>query len=322
MGNISDLIGSILEADEGEKFSVDGLGYLLAKKVKRDRVTLDTPRGPITGSLVIDFADKLGVVGIDNNDIKRIFVRQGTEWTTGTLSLKDPRANEVELGIGSSGFQALEKPVAEGKIPTAELLDDELVKSLIEAIVKPGQSVRIRNNTTNKELHPELIGKIGKIVQEYHEHHGLYYDVKIDGTEEVVHLDWRDIEPAQVEKEETPQIDTGGQSFAQNNESKVNEEWNAETKSTNLGAQAGLRGVSNDISDEEIKKQYGEDVLIPNFRQGMETAQALKKAHRPVNLLVGGRPVTEQPFTSSAAAMQYAMMKLPSSVKYELAYGD
>jgi hypothetical protein len=86
--------------------------------------------------------------------------------------------------------------VGEGRLPkdiTNDKLEDKM-KVMLEASMEPGTLVKVRDNRMNRDIHPELIGKAGKIVQAHHERWGLYLDVQLEGEESPVHLDWRDVE--------------------------------------------------------------------------------------------------------------------------------
>ena len=88
------------------------------------------------------------------------------------------------------------KKAAEGKLPkdqTNDQLEDKMA-AMLEASLEPGTKVKVRDNRVNQELHPELVGKTGKVVQAHHEKYGLYLDVQLEGEESPTHMDWRDVE--------------------------------------------------------------------------------------------------------------------------------
>jgi hypothetical protein len=187
-----------LKVNGGELFLVEGCGYLLAQRVKRSSVLLETDKGKVTGALVVDYNNKIGLVGKDHNGNLKVLVREGIDWSNGTLELRNGDSDQVMLKVGTNGFESM---IKEGKIPDAKDQDTQVVDKLVESVVKVGDKVRIRNNRFNQEVHKDLVGKIGRIQGEHHESYGLLYDVAMDDTDQVYRLDWRDVEPSDVVKD-------------------------------------------------------------------------------------------------------------------------
>jgi ribosomal protein L21E len=197
-----------LKVNGGELFLVEGCGYLLAQRVKRANVLLETDQGKVTGALVVDYNNKIGLVGKDQNGTLKVLVREGIKWGNGILELRNGESDQVLLKVGTKGFESVLK---EGKILEPTDQATQIVGKLVESVVKVGDKVRIRNNRFNQEVHKDLVGKIGRVQGERHESFGLLYDIAIDDTDQVYTLDWRDVEPSDVVKdpnkdqEEAPQ---------------------------------------------------------------------------------------------------------------------
>jgi hypothetical protein len=170
--SLNELFGKVLEADEGESFSVQGIGKMFAKKVKKENASLDTSHGTVTGTVVLDMDGKLGLIGIDTAGKSRVMAHQGGNWQGSTLSLKDAQAKPTMLITGNRGFE---------KKDLAESVDE----------TKEGQSIIVKDTIANQEKHPDLVGKLGKIVKKYDTKQGLRVAVKIEGEE--YNMDWTDV---------------------------------------------------------------------------------------------------------------------------------
>jgi hypothetical protein len=108
----------------------------------------------------------------------------------------DPHV-EMPSGWHQDAVARLKKGYAwEGKLPKDQTNDQLEAKmaAMLEAMLDPGVIVRVRDNRSNQEIHPELVGKTGQIVQSHHEKQGLYLDVQLEGEESPSHFDWRDVE--------------------------------------------------------------------------------------------------------------------------------
>jgi hypothetical protein len=207
--NINEMMDRTFEAEEGERFIVDGIGHIFAQKVKKENASLDTPYGTVVGSVILDFDGKLGLVGYDKAGAKRVLVYQNGKWQGGPLSLKDTRMTPVLVFVGQNGIEIKELTMTEGKELNDSENEEDMIKKLletspenIESETKEGDTVIrnvmqgsvpviIRNNENNKQLRPELIGKLGHIVRELHSPQGLRFEVLVG--EDVYNLDWRDV---------------------------------------------------------------------------------------------------------------------------------
>jgi ribosomal protein L24 len=98
-----------LKVNGGELFLVEGCGYLLAQRVKRSSVLLETDKGKVTGALVVDYNNKIGLVGKDHNGNLKVLVREGIDWSNGTLELRNGDSDQVLLKVGTNGFESMIK---------------------------------------------------------------------------------------------------------------------------------------------------------------------------------------------------------------------
>lgn len=179
--SLNEMIGRAFEAEADEKFMVKGVGYLFADKVKREYAEIDTPLGTVTGTVVIDFEGKPGLIGYDSLDRPRVFAYSKNSWKGSELSLKDSKSNLVVLRIGPKGFEIKSNTVEE-KIEEKDVEED---------IGMGKVPVTIKDTKDNQDIHPELIGKMGYIVKEYHSQQGLRYDVIVG--EDSYNMDWRSV---------------------------------------------------------------------------------------------------------------------------------
>ena len=169
---------------------------------------------------------------------------------------------------------------------------------VLESIYNVGDRVRVKNSKVVKELYPDNIGDFGVIV--FDDTVTNKYIVKLEGVTKEITLPYEGVEPGVV----------------------VKEAWTDVEKSQNMGAQVKLKNVDiSTMSDDDLKSNYGDYIIPDEFKKGYEAAGVIRAQHRPVRLIVDGKPIEDKIFTSSTNAIQWAMFKYPKA-HYDLEYAD
>lgn len=192
--SVSDLTARMFEANHGEKFAVSGFGNLFADRVKRPYASIEYNGKRLTGALIIDFDQKPVFVG--DGGFVLVYDDGSDRWVPGKAvlmtedgSMEEISSKEGELvGAFESVVCLYGKSLLEGE--PAENLEKNNDETVVK--VKYGTVPALIRDTENaRQMYPELIGKMGYVVEERHTPNGLWYYVAIG--EDVYRVSWGDI---------------------------------------------------------------------------------------------------------------------------------